>query len=500
MLKKLSIFIIVATTALGFIGCNKDNEDDVISSSNVMVTAFSLNENDKVLNNLDSVFFTIDLINAKIYNADSLPYGTKVSKLAATIATSGSSVAELHVPRPGKADTIIDYLKNSNDSIDFSHGPVKLHLVAHDKKTSRDYSIHVNVHKIKPDSLFWNKLSLNKLPSNYANPAVQKTIQYKTQAVCLTGVDGNYSLAKISNPANFRWNITDVTFPFTPNVNSLAATSDALYILDTEGNLYTSTEGLEWTACGTQWHHIYGGYGSTLLGVKYSDGNYYHTTYPESTTMLVDEECPISGTSTLVYYDNKWSVSQQAFLMGGRKSDGSITGEMWGYDGKEWGKVSQNGIYPREGMTFFSYQTFKTNTSNWDVTEYPTLIAFGGFDAEGYPGRNVFVSIDMGIHWKLADDLLQLPTHIPNMGGSQALVFNRTLQSRSIETGWVDYPSKSLPCWWQIDEPALTRASQMPNSWECPYIYLFGGYDEGGNLYNTVWRGVLNRLTFKPIF
>jgi hypothetical protein len=216
--------------------------------------------------------------------------------------------------------------------------------------------------------------------------------------------------------------------------------------------------------------------------------------------MLVDEECPISGTSTLVYYDNKWSVSQQAFLMGGRKSDGSITGEMWGYDGKEWGKVSQNGIYPREGMTFFSYQTFKTNTSNWDVTEYPTLIAFGGFDAEGYPGRNVFVSIDMGIHWKLADDLLQLPTHIPNMGGSQALVFNRTLQSRSIETGWVDYPSKSLPYWWQIDEPSLTRASQMPNSWECPYIYLFGGYDEGGNLYNTVWRGVLNRLTFKPIF
>ena len=70
MLKKLSIFIILATTALGFVGCNKDNDDDVISSSNVMVTAFSLNENDKVLNNLDSVFFTIDLINAKIYNAN----------------------------------------------------------------------------------------------------------------------------------------------------------------------------------------------------------------------------------------------------------------------------------------------------------------------------------------------------------------------------------------------------------------------------------------------
>ena len=500
MLKKLSIFIILATTALGFVACNED-DDENLSSSNVMVTAFSLNENDKVLNNLDSVFFTIDLINAKIYNADSLPYGTNVSKLVATISTSGSSVAELHIPRPGQSDTIVDYLKKSTDSIDFSNGPVKLHLVAHDKTTSRDYSIHVNVHKIKPDSLFWNKLSVNKLPSNFASPTVQKTVQYKSQAVCLVKDNEQYSLAKTSNPANYtRWEISEVTFQFTPNVNSLAATSDALYILDNEGHLYTSADGTEWTACDTQWHHIYGGYGSSLLGVKYSDGKYYHTTYPESITSLIDDDCPISGTSTLVYYDNKWSSSQQAFLIGGRTIDGTPTGDMWGYDGKEWGKVSQKGIYPREGMTFFSYQTFKTNSSNWEVTEYPTLIAFGGFDAEGYPGRNVFVSIDMGIHWKLADDLLQLPEYIPSMGGAQALIFNRTLESRSIETGWVDYPSKALPRWWQIDEPALSRASQMPNSWECPYIYLFGGYDENNNLYNTIWRGVLNRLTFKPIF
>ena len=35
--------------------------------------------------------------------------------------------------------------------------------------------------------------------------------------------------------------------------------------------------------------------------------------------------------------------------------------------------------------------------------------------------------------------------------------------------------------------------------WECPYIYLMGGEDAEGMLYNTIWKGVLNRLTFVPI-
>ena len=104
----------------------------------------------------------------------------------------------------------------------------------------------------------------------------------------------------------------------------------------------------------------------------------------------------------------------------------------------------------------------------------------------------------MGLNWKLADDLMQLPEYIPNMGGAQALVFDRTMTARST-SGWVEYPSKSLPYWWKISNPINSRASQNTNTWECPYIYLFGGYDENGNLYNTIWRGVINRLSFKPV-
>ena len=62
--------------------------DDVVSdngnvalSSDVAITAFNLVDDKDILANLDSVFFTIDLKKAEIYNADSLPKGTDISRM-----------------------------------------------------------------------------------------------------------------------------------------------------------------------------------------------------------------------------------------------------------------------------------------------------------------------------------------------------------------------------------------------------------------------------------
>jgi hypothetical protein len=40
----------------------------------------------------------------------------------------------------------------------------------------------------------------------------------------------------------------------------------------------------------------------------------------------------------------------------------------------------------------------------------------------------------------------------------------------------------------------------LVESWECPYIYLFGGYNDQGALLPYVWRGVYNRLTNYPLY
>ncbi len=505
MLKKIAIYILIATFVSTFVACNDDSEDSTEISSNVMVTSFTLAENDNVLNNLDSIFFTIDLVNAKIFNADSLPYGTNVSSLVVNIGTTGSSVAQLIIPNPdpNQDDQVIDYLASPSEAVNFSNGPVRFHIVATDGSTQRDYSISVNVHKIKPDSLSWDISSRNDLPSSNVlnkNISVQKAVTFKDMAVCISGNSSKYILSTNSNPTGLNWINKEISFPFSPNVNSLNATNDALFILDNEGMLYTSTDGLNWNSCNTKWHHIYGGYGDKLLGVKLIDESFYHVTYPETTTTLADKDCPISGTSQIVYYNNKWESSEQAFIMGGRRADGQCIGEMWGYDGTNWAQVSQNSIYPREDMTFFAYYAFGTNTNNWTITKYPTLIAFGGFDVEGYPGRNVFISFNMGLTWKLADSLMQLPDYIQSRGSAQALVFEKTMSDKSVYSTWEKYPSKTLPAYWEIYNPVCSRSSVSNTQWECPYIYLYGGYDKkNGTLYNDVWRGVINRLKFKPI-
>ena len=69
-----------------FVGCNSDSEyvsED--ASSNVAASAFAFQADKKVMVGLDSVFFSIDLENARIFNATPLPYGTSTKKLVADI-------------------------------------------------------------------------------------------------------------------------------------------------------------------------------------------------------------------------------------------------------------------------------------------------------------------------------------------------------------------------------------------------------------------------------
>ena len=62
-----------------------------------------------------------------------------------------------------------------------------------------------------------------------------------------------------------------VTFPAEPNLRSLTASSNALYVLSTTGDMYKSTDGKSWSATGMKWNHIYGGYGDKIIGNKYEN-------------------------------------------------------------------------------------------------------------------------------------------------------------------------------------------------------------------------------------
>ena len=67
MTKNIILALLTTIATLGIISCNTNTYEGPIDTySNVAVTSFSLNENDKILENLDSVYFSIDLPNALI--------------------------------------------------------------------------------------------------------------------------------------------------------------------------------------------------------------------------------------------------------------------------------------------------------------------------------------------------------------------------------------------------------------------------------------------------
>jgi len=506
MNRKYPLFIILAAVLVSVSACNSDPEETEIPAyTNTAITSFSINKNDKVLAHLDSVFFSIDLVNARIFNADSMPYGTDVSRLVVNIGTSGTSKIDITVPREGKEDTVINYLTNSTDSIDFSMGRATIEVASLDGSATRKYDLRVNVHTVKPDSLSWDELAKRTLPSMFTAPEAQKTVMYDGKMLCLTAESGRYCVVTTSNPgtdpATDDWITTEIHPQFTPDVNSLAATDDALYILATDGTLYRSTDACgTWTECsGAKWHSIIGGYGTALLGVTIIDGKYCTTNYPQGISYEAPAGFPVSGSSEPVVFNSKWNLTPQVMIIGGRTATGAPTGDVWGYDGFRWAKLSNTPCPARTGMTLVPYFIFRTNTNNWTVTEMTTWVAFGGLDAEGKAQRTVYLSTDQGLNWKTADDLMQLPDYIPSMYGSQALVFSTVMEARSSSSVWIEFAPRQFPRWWSIDSSSMSRATAPITSWDCPFIYLFGGYDSDGKLCNTVWRGVINRLTFKPL-
>ena len=494
---KLSFYILLGILVLAIApSCNSTSESEpIVPSSNVAVTAFSINANDKLLNNIDSVHFTIDLNARRIYNADSLPKGTDVSKLVLNISFPTVSSAKLHV-FGGKimTDTIIDYATSPTDSIDCT-GNVVLTVVSEDALYSADYNVKVNVHNLESDSLYWNRTYRRDLPSR-STPLAQKAVIYKGRAMCFILDTQGYMIADIDNPEAGMWNKTDLNLGFTPIVNSFTATSDALYILADDNTLYTSADGAAWSACDAKFTWLYGGYEDYVIGVEHTGGEHIVKSYPAEghfAPFAAVDGFPVNYTSQLVEITSKWNSSTQALLLGGCDRNGTPIGAVWGFDGKDWGKVSTSGIPPVMSPTMFAYFNHEVSSTNWDVTKYPVLLAFGGI-VEGEPTNTTYISYDNGVHWKTADDLLQLPEYIPAASQMQALVFESTLTASRSSDGWTAFPSRHLPGWWTI-EALDSRAT----SWQCPYIYLFGGVAQNGYLLNNIWRGVINRLTFTPI-
>ncbi len=476
-MKKGFIFgaVIATATIAGCNGGSSDYEYAPVNYDGVAVTAFSLNKDKAVLNNLDSVYFTIDLNGAKIFNADSLPCGTDVSGLSVTMSTDQVSVAEFTVSRPGKEDTVINYLTSPKQKIDFSNGAVALHLKSANEQQERIYEVKVNVHKVSTDSLYWSEFDINPLPTSLQAPTAQKTVVFKEKAYCLTASHQSYSLATSADPYADTWQTQGVFFPKEVSCETFSATDGALYILATDGDLLTSADGSAWTSTGSTWKAITASYGDKLLGLREVNGKLTAVSHPSGVSQQLPSTFPVGGTSAGILYTSKWASAPQAIIAGGRTGSGSLTGAIWAFDGTRWASIS-TGLPAAEGYAIATTSVCETDTVTWRVKTSQVLLAIGGRTATAV-SRDVYISRDMGLNWQKAVDLLQLPTYIPALFGADLLVIDSTFT-----------PSGVQP-----------KAVKPIEQWVVPVLYLFGGRDDRGNLLPQYRKGTVNHLLFKPL-
>lgn len=498
---QISLAVLLAASVVA--GCNSETVVEENTSSNVAVYSFNLSADDSVLVNLDTVFFSIDLNRGRIFNADSMPYGTRTDKLVPVILTyAAASKATLTVPRANGTDTIHDYGAHPNDTIDFSNGPVILSITSASGTVEYKYSIEVNVHKVKTDSLAWGKTERSTIPSPFATTKTQSSTCDGNKVYMLQSDGNSWSIATHTAPEG-AWKTYSAAVPTGANAETFTASNGKLYVC--AGNmLYTSSdEGRTWTSTARPWSHIYGAFNSGVVGAYKNGNNWYTEQYPAAgEPTALPSGMPVQGTSNSICATFDLASDPQLFIVGGKTEFGVASADSWCYDGTSWVKLSVTPLStPLTGMTLVPFYTF--SVSNIFVpTEHSVLLAMGGLNSSG-ANRKVYISYDFGMHWAEAESLLQLPDFIPSFYGAGAYVFTTKMYPKDeAAQAWESYPlNLRIPA--NADLEYFTtpgsRAIAPVEDWECPYIYLYGGYDSAGKPFNTVWRGTINRLTFKPL-
>lgn len=497
---------VVLTAIIGatFTACNDDESDPVyVLSSSTTVRSFNLSADKKLLPHLDSVFFSIDLYSRQIFNADSLPYGTKVDKLVPVVKVESASAIEFIVTKENGTDTTYNYIEHSSDSISFVN-PVKLRVVSVDGLYESVYTVRVNVHQVKTDSLVWQNLASGQLPTLLDGVTTQHTTVTPAGIFyCLTEYNGEYCMASTTDPSS-DWQAKKIRFDFTPDVNNFVAGDETFYILDVDGNLYESqTSDYVWQSSGVKAKSIIGLYNNNVITTSQTGTDWTLQQYPAGITTSAPTDFPVMNTSTPTLVTFEMSTNPQMIITGGRKADGQLTNASWGFDGNSWVKVSRTGLPAAiENMSLAPYYQYEVDSVSWKPKEPRNiLLAMFGNDEKGVLNDQTYMSVNYGLTWDTVPDFMQLPaTLVPLRTNAQIYCYTHT-NTTALTT---KAPGKrNLQIVWQnlIEETKKpkSRINNLDEQWEVPYLYMFGGTNGAGTTYNTVYRGVITAFTFAPL-
>ncbi len=180
---------------------------------------------------------TIDHYAGRIFNADSLPYGTDVSKVAFTTLASSGTLAIRSLYQEG------DTLFVATDSTDF-RTPRLVTVYAYDGLASRKYNMEVRVHQEYGDSFVWEKACEN----------VQAFQGASFTGVLSKGEDLFVYATKNEIPVLLRASL-DNSADWTETALDKTITSPVVlgekFFAVSQGELIVSNDGIVWTSVAT---------------------------------------------------------------------------------------------------------------------------------------------------------------------------------------------------------------------------------------------------------
>ena len=257
MRKYISIISFVITCFLFVFVSSCIKDDEVENSPTCVITSISVNDittylTTKASDGTDSLYtrtisgsnikFNIDQVNGRIYSIDSLPSWTNLKRVVASF----SYVGELYAM--WGADSIYYPISNGKDSLDLST-PLDLLVVATDGISSKHYTAVIYRYTANADSLLWTEPTY----FDFQPTSNSKLIAANDQLYLFADEEGKPTV-RYGDIDGSAWLIyPELTTTATHlDCQSVQYYNGKFYALDTDGTIYTSTDGVTWEATSTR--------------------------------------------------------------------------------------------------------------------------------------------------------------------------------------------------------------------------------------------------------
>lgn len=252
-LRVLNIITSLFVTACIITSCLGDDTINYEYSSNASINAFSITDSivthyKASVNGKDTTLsksvvgskypFIINQNDGLIYNADSLPVGTDISKVVVSITADTYGIFIV-------AEN--DSLWEETDSLDFTK-PIQFKVLAESGVWGRTYTAKINVHQQEADSMSWGKVACN-FDSTIKR---QKAVYANKNIYVFAEQDAQVAMTATQSSNGQAWSALEtIDIPVKADYSSAMFWGDRFYIL-ADNQLYASANGINWNKVETE--------------------------------------------------------------------------------------------------------------------------------------------------------------------------------------------------------------------------------------------------------